>query len=85
MLLLIVTINRNFYIFLGRRMGWLTAFTAIPFHVLFYFYNGIAFLTGIASYTFRRMRPRQGVPHTVNHLVPPTAAIHQDESQLPLK
>jgi hypothetical protein len=56
MLLLIVAINRNFYLFLGRRMGWLTAFTAVPFHVLFYFYNGIAFLTGLAAYGFRWVR-----------------------------
>jgi hypothetical protein len=56
MLFSIVTINRNFYLFLGRRMGWLTAFTAIPFHVLFYFYNGVAFLTGIVSYFWRVIR-----------------------------
>lgn len=56
MLLSIVAINRDFYLFLGRRMGWLTAFTAIPFHVLFYFYNGLAFLTGIVSYVFRAIR-----------------------------
>ena len=56
MLLMIVVINRNFYLFLGRRMGWLTAFTAVPFHVLFYFYNGIAFLTGVAAYGIRWAR-----------------------------
>jgi glycosyltransferase involved in cell wall biosynthesis len=56
MLLGIVAINRNFYLFLGRRMGWLTALTAIPFHVLFYFYNGLAFLTGVVSYAFRWVR-----------------------------
>jgi hypothetical protein len=56
MLLGIVAINRNFYMFLGRRMGWLTALTAVPFHVLFYFYNGLAFLTGVAVYGFRWLR-----------------------------
>lgn len=56
MLLGIVAINRNFYLFLGRRMGWLTALTAIPFHVLFYFYNGLSFLTGVAAYAFRWLR-----------------------------
>jgi glycosyltransferase involved in cell wall biosynthesis len=56
MLLAIVAINRKFYLFLGRRMGWLTAFTAVPFHVLFYFYNGLAFLTGVAAYGFRWLR-----------------------------
>jgi hypothetical protein len=56
MLLAIVVINRKFYLFLGRRMGWLTAFTAIPFHVLFYFYNGLAFLTGIVCHSWRVVR-----------------------------
>jgi hypothetical protein len=37
-------------------MGWLTALTAIPFHVLFYFYNGLSFLTGIAAYSIRWVR-----------------------------
>jgi glycosyltransferase involved in cell wall biosynthesis len=56
MLLAIVAINRQFYFFLGQHMGWLTAFTAIPFHVLFYFYNGVAFVTGIVNYVLRQMR-----------------------------
>jgi glycosyltransferase involved in cell wall biosynthesis len=56
MLLAIIAVNRNFYLFLGRRMGWLTALTAVPFHVLFYFYNGVAFLTGVAAYGFRWLR-----------------------------
>jgi glycosyltransferase involved in cell wall biosynthesis len=56
MLLAIVAINRNFYLFLGRRMGWLSALTAVPFHVLFYFYNGIAFLTGVVMYGLRWLR-----------------------------
>jgi len=55
MLLCIALINYDFYKFLARRMGWLTAFTAIPFHVLFYFYNGISFITGIGNYFFRSL------------------------------
>ena len=86
MLLLIVGINRNFYFFLGRRMGWLTAFTAIPFHVLFYFYNGIAFLTGIISYAFRCLRMSRYKPDTVHRtvtsLLPPGTTVRQDESRL---
>jgi glycosyltransferase involved in cell wall biosynthesis len=50
MVLSIVAINHRFYIFLARRMGWLTALAAIPFHLLFYFYSGLAFLIGIAMY-----------------------------------
>jgi glycosyltransferase involved in cell wall biosynthesis len=68
MLTAIVWINRKFYFFLGRRMGWLTAFTAVPFHVLFYFYNGLAFLTGIIAYAARSLRVRRykAVGGTVN-------------------
>lgn len=86
MLLLMVAINRNFYFFLGRRMGWLTAFTAIPFHVLFYFYNGIAFLTGIVSYGYRCLRVGRykagTVQRTVESLLPPGTTVQQDESRL---
>jgi hypothetical protein len=49
----IIILNRDFYLFLGRRMGWLTAFTAIPFHVLYYFYSGVALIAGIASHLRR--------------------------------
>jgi hypothetical protein len=56
MLLSVILINRKFYFFLGHRMGWLTAFTAVPFHLLFYFYNGLAFLTGIVAYVTRSIR-----------------------------
>lgn len=56
MLLSIIVINRKFYFFLARRMGWLTAFAAVPFHVLFYFYNGLAFATGVVAYVTRSAR-----------------------------
>jgi glycosyltransferase involved in cell wall biosynthesis len=47
MILMILVINRRFYSFLAHHMGWLTALAAIPFHVLFYFYSGLSFLTGV--------------------------------------
>ncbi len=59
MLAAIILVNHKFYIFLGRHMGWLTACSAVPFHVLFYFYNGLAFLTGIVAYATRSVRPRR--------------------------
>jgi hypothetical protein len=54
-ILCIVAINCRFYLFLGRRMGWITALAAVPFHMLFYFYSGISFLTGVASFTWRAL------------------------------
>ena len=53
MILLILAINRRFYGYLAKRMGWLTALAAVPFHVLFYFYSGISFITGLAMYFSR--------------------------------
>jgi glycosyltransferase involved in cell wall biosynthesis len=53
MILLILAINRHFYGYLARRMGWLTALAAVPFHVLFYFYSGLSFITGLAMYSWR--------------------------------
>jgi glycosyltransferase involved in cell wall biosynthesis len=53
MILLILVINRRFYSFLAHRMGWLTALAAVPFHVLFYFYSGLSFITGLAMYSWK--------------------------------
>jgi len=56
MILLMLIINWRFYGFLARRMGWLTALAAVPFHVLFYFYSGLSFLTGITMYFWRGIK-----------------------------
>jgi glycosyltransferase involved in cell wall biosynthesis len=53
LILSIVGINHRFYFFLGRRMGWITVLAAVPFHMLFYFYSGISFLTGVAGLTWK--------------------------------
>jgi glycosyltransferase involved in cell wall biosynthesis len=69
LVLSLVVLNRKFYTFLGRRMGWLTAFTAVPFHVLFYFYSGVAFLAGLARYSWRELvtvRQDKGIRRPAN-------------------
>jgi len=48
-----VLLNSQFYVFLAGRMGRLLALAAIPFHLLFHFYNGISFLIGGGRYLFR--------------------------------
>ncbi len=53
MTFLILAINGRFYAYLAQRMGWLTALAAVPFHVLFYFYSGASFITGLAMYSWR--------------------------------
>lgn len=60
-LVLVVLMNSQFYVFLAGRTGSLLALAAIPFHLLFHFYNGISFGIGMLRHVFRRVF----APHTV--------------------
>jgi glycosyltransferase involved in cell wall biosynthesis len=51
---IVILLNTQFYVFLAGRTGRLLALAAIPFHLLFHFYNGISFLIGGARYLLRR-------------------------------
>jgi glycosyltransferase involved in cell wall biosynthesis len=51
----VILLNSQFYVFLAGRTGRLLALAAIPFHLLFHFYNGISFTLGIARHLFRRV------------------------------
>ena len=51
---IVILLNTQFYVFLAGRTGRLQALAAIPFHLLFHFYNGLSFALGLARYTFRR-------------------------------
>lgn len=52
---IVVLLNSQFYVFLAGRTGRLLALAAIPFHLLFHFYNGVSFLIGGAKHLFRRV------------------------------
>jgi len=52
---IVVLINSQFYVFLAGRTGRLLALAAIPFHLLFHFFNGLSFLIGLTRYVFRRV------------------------------
>lgn len=54
LLSIVVMLNSHFYVFLAGRTGRLLALAAIPFHLLFHFYNGISFLVGLARHLFLR-------------------------------
>ena len=54
LLSIVVLLNSQFYVFLAGRTGRLLALAAIPFHLLFHFYNGVSFLIGGAKHLFRR-------------------------------
>ena len=49
----LILLNSQFYLFLAARQGRLFALAAIPFHLLFHFYNGISFLVGLSRHYLR--------------------------------
>jgi hypothetical protein len=53
-LILVLFINSQFYVFLQGRKNFLFALAAIPFHLLYHFYNGISFCAGMILYWTRR-------------------------------
>ena len=60
-LILVLFLNSQFYMFLHGRKNFLFALAAIPFHLLYHFYNGLSFCAGtILFWTRRRPAPRSG-------------------------
>jgi glycosyltransferase involved in cell wall biosynthesis len=53
-LIVIVILNNQFYLFLGKKWGRLHALAAIPFHLLYHFYNGISFMIGVIRFGTRQ-------------------------------
>ena len=61
MLLVIVALNNQFFLFLAAKRGKLFAMAAVPFHLLYHFYNGISFIVGLARYAWRSaLNPGEG-------------------------
>jgi glycosyltransferase involved in cell wall biosynthesis len=59
----IVILNNHFYWFLGSKWGRLYALAAVPFHLLYHFYNGISFVVGVIRHTTRMLSgKRHGTP-----------------------
>ena len=50
----VIMLNSQFYLFLAAKGGRLFALAAIPFHLLFHFYNGVSFLLGLARFSLRK-------------------------------
>lgn len=53
-------LNAGFFTFLARRRGAAFALRAVPWHVLFYAYNGVAFLLGLGRHLIRTAGPGTG-------------------------
>ncbi len=60
-LLSIVLLNSQFYVFLAVRKGRAFALAAIPFHLLFHFYNGISFIAGTLRYAWKGLVGQRSV------------------------
>jgi len=63
-LLLLALLNSQFYIFLAGKRGIAFMLAAVPFHLLFHFYNGISFMIGLTRHYYA----------VVAHVPPPPAA-----------
>ena len=54
LLLAVLSINSQLYVFLTRRRGLWFTLAAVPFHLLYHFYNGISVVAGTALYWWRK-------------------------------
>jgi glycosyltransferase involved in cell wall biosynthesis len=55
-LLAVVLLNTQFYLFLAAKRGRSFALAAIPFHLLYHFYNGLSFVAGTIRYFWKTGR-----------------------------
>lgn len=51
----LILLNSQFYLFLAAKRGRLFALAAVPFHLLFHFYNGISFLLGLSRFYWSQL------------------------------
>ena len=57
-LIALVVLNNQFYLFLAAKRGRGFAVAPIPFHLLFHFYNGISFGAGLLRFGWRNLTGR---------------------------
>jgi glycosyltransferase involved in cell wall biosynthesis len=57
-LIALVVLNNQFYLFLAAKRGRGFAVAAIPFHLLYHFYNGISFAAGLLRFSWRNLTGR---------------------------
>lgn len=59
LLAIVILLNNQFYLFLAARQGRTFAIAAIPFHILYHFYNGISFTVGLSRHLWRLLWSRR--------------------------
>ena len=55
----IVILNNEFYVFLAAKRGKAFALAAVPFHLLYHFYNGVSFSIGLLRHSWRTLTSRK--------------------------
>jgi glycosyltransferase involved in cell wall biosynthesis len=66
LLMTLVALNKQFYLFLAGEKGRMFALAAIPFHLLYFVYSGVAFMVALIHYGFDRLRhPSAGLREVV--------------------
>jgi glycosyltransferase involved in cell wall biosynthesis len=53
LLALVLWLNRGFYAFLARKLGWWFAVRAVPVHMVYMIYSGAGFAIGVAKHTLK--------------------------------
>jgi glycosyltransferase involved in cell wall biosynthesis len=49
-ILTVLVLNKQFYLFLGREKGKFFAMSAFPFHLLYFVYSGVGFMVALLRY-----------------------------------
>jgi hypothetical protein len=70
LLIVILFLNSQFYVFLSGRRNVFFAGAAIPFHLLYHFYNGVSFAVGTILHWSKRKSPQ-----VKNHATVPTDSL----------
>ena len=62
LLMTLVVLNKQFYLFLAGERGRLFALAAIPLHLLYFVYSGVAFMVALIRHSLGKLRrPTAGV------------------------
>jgi GT2 family glycosyltransferase len=56
LLMTLVVLNKQFYLFLAGERGSLFALAAIPFHLLYFVYCGVAFMAALIRHSLGKLR-----------------------------
>jgi hypothetical protein len=67
--------NSNFYVFLAGKRGIAFMLAAIPFHLLYHFYNGISFIVGSARHYWNAVLEEGDLPASASKPDAPTAEL----------